>query len=73
MSETTKLFWGDGEHENENPQDFMNSVQRSFFGKVRLTDKDKLKWFALDLKSGSVAKLWWNNLPATQNDTWAHL
>jgi hypothetical protein len=74
MSEsTTKLFWGDGEREDENPQDFMNAVERSFNSKNNLSDTNKLRQFVLNLKSGSVAKQWWNDLPPTDKDTWDHL
>jgi hypothetical protein len=74
MSETqAKLFWGDGEHEDEGPQDFMNGIEHSFFGKAQLTNSNRLCQFPCYLKAGLAAKLWWNNLPATQNDTWAHL
>lgn len=73
MPENTKLFWGDGEHEDDNPQDFMNGVERSFFGKSSLTDADKLKQFRLNLKAGSVAMAWLNGLAATKKDTWEHL
>lgn len=71
--DNTKLFWGDGEHEDENPQDFMNSVERSFFGKTSLTDNDKLKQFKLHLKAGSVAMTWLTGLATNKKDTWERL
>lgn len=69
----TSLFWGDGEHDDENPQDFMNAVERSFFGRTTLTDTNKIRQFTLHLKAGSVAKLWLAGLPAAKKDTWEHL
>jgi hypothetical protein len=70
---TTKLFWGDGEHKDENPQDFMNAVEHSFTSKHNLTNTNRLRQFTLYLKSGSIAKQWWNSLPVEGKDMWAHL
>jgi hypothetical protein len=73
MTETIKKFWGDDEHKEENPQDFINSIEIIFLQKTNVTDTQKLWVFHLYLKAGSVAKQWWNALPVTSNDTWEHL
>ena len=73
MTENIPKFWGDDEHEDENPQDFINSIEILFVQRPNFTDAQKLKTFQLYLRSGSVAKQWWNGLPATNNDTWDHL
>ncbi|PPQ96509.1 hypothetical protein CVT26_010445 [Gymnopilus dilepis] len=69
----TKLFWGDGELEGENPQDFFNSVELTFFARPGITEAEKLRSFELRLKSGRAAKTWWNALAAEKKDTWEHL
>lgn len=69
----TKLFWGDGELEGENPQDFFNSVELTFFGRPGITEVEKLRSFELRLKSGRAAKTWWTGLAAEKKDTWEHL
>ena len=74
MTETsTRLFWGDDEREDEHPQDFLNSIERLFIQKSNATDAQRLRAFQLYLKSGSVAKQWWNDLPTSDKDTWEHL
>ncbi|KAF9456578.1 hypothetical protein BDZ94DRAFT_1315003 [Collybia nuda] len=73
MPENTKLFWGDGEHKDDNPQDFMNSIEQSFFGKSSLTDADKLKQFKLNLKAGSIAMTWFTGLTSEKKNTWNQL
>jgi hypothetical protein len=73
MTENIPKFWGDDEHEDENPQDFINSIEILFVQRPSFTDTQKLKTFQLYLKSGSIAKQWWNGLATTDNDTWDHL
>ncbi|KIM35495.1 hypothetical protein M413DRAFT_32445 [Hebeloma cylindrosporum] len=67
------MFWGDGEIDGENPQDFINGVERSFLVKVGLTEADRVRLFELSLKSGRAAKIWWNGLEAGEKDTWVNL
>jgi len=70
----TAMFWGDGEQEGENPQDFMNGLKLAFMQKAAAVDEaNKIKTFLLKLKVGSMAKEWFNGLKATEKDTWAHL
>jgi hypothetical protein len=73
MTESIQKFWGDDEHDDENPQDFINSVEILFIQRPTFTEAQKLKTFQLYLKSGSVAKQWWNGLEPKENDTWEHL
>ena len=67
------MFWGDGEINGENAQDFINGVEHSFLAKVNLSEADKVHTFKLWLKSGRAAKIWWNGLAAEKKDNWAHL
>ncbi|KAF8871404.1 hypothetical protein BD779DRAFT_1805952 [Infundibulicybe gibba] len=75
MSNTAvKLFAGDDDSKDDNPQDFINSIERSFLGRTSLSEDQKLRHFQLCLKAGSVAKAWWNDLDgSTQKDSWDHL
>ena len=67
MSESdATLFHGDG-REGENPQDFLNKVERGFDGRV-LSERDKVNRCKLWLKSGSEAKEWFMSLG---NDDWS--
>ena len=66
-------FWGDGKHEGENPQDFMNGLELSFMGKTAVNDADKVKTFWLNLKAGSVVKEWFDNLPTMDKSTFEKL
>jgi len=68
-----RMFWGDGEIDGENAQDFINGVERSFLAKANLSEADKVRTFELWLKSGRAAKIWWNGLAAEEKDNWAHL
>ena len=67
------MFWGDGEVDGENAQDFINGIEHSFLAKVNLSEADKVRTFELWLKSGRAAKIWWNGLAAEEKDNWAHL
>lgn len=73
MTDDTKLFWGDDEHEDENPRDFINAIERQFSLKTNISDAQKLRTFELNLKAGSVANQWWDGLSSGDNDTWEHL
>lgn len=65
-----KVFWGDGEQEGENPQDFINGVERSFIHRSSLSEKEKVRTFELWLKSGRAAEVWWGELPKEKKETW---
>ena len=75
MSDNNSLcmFWGNGEVDGKNAQDFINGVKHSFLAKVNLSEADKVCTFELWLKSGRAVKIWWNGLAAEEKDNWAHL
>ncbi|KAF5367849.1 hypothetical protein D9615_010567 [Tricholomella constricta] len=66
-----KLFWGDG-RDGEDPQDFINSIERKFIGKTAV-DADKILLFTLSLKTGSDAHAWLRSQPLTIRSTWTTL
>ncbi|KDR76749.1 hypothetical protein GALMADRAFT_139637 [Galerina marginata CBS 339.88] len=68
-----RMFWGDGEVDGENAQDFINGVERSFLAKANLSEADKVRTFELWLKSGRAAKIWYNALKAGEKDNWDNL
>jgi hypothetical protein len=68
--ENIALFWGDGEHNNEHPQDFLNAIRRIFIMKPDTPDTQKLWVFKLHLKSGSAAEQWWDALPPMDKESW---
>jgi hypothetical protein len=73
MPETTSPFWGDDEHETENPQDFLKSMQHWGLNKSNATNAQKLENFELNLKSGAAAEQWWDSLSPGDKDIWDHL
>jgi hypothetical protein len=72
MPEINK-FWGDDEHDDEDPQDFIDSIEILFLRGTNATDTQRLRAFELHLKSGSVARQWYNALTQNEKDTWEHL
>ncbi|KAF8876081.1 hypothetical protein BD779DRAFT_1677957 [Infundibulicybe gibba] len=72
MSRAPKPFWGDDEHDEGEPQDFINAIEYSFFGRT-LGDGEKTRQFQLCLKSNGTAKLWFDALEPEEHDTWSHL
>ena len=73
MTDATKLFWGDDEHEDESPQDFINAIEHQFSLKTNVTDAQKLQTFELNLKAGAIANQWWIGLDMAEKSTWDHL
>jgi hypothetical protein len=73
MTESIKRFWGDDEHNDKVPEDFVNAIEILFLQKPNTPDAQKLRAFELHLRSGSAAKQWWNALSPTDKDTWEHL
>ncbi|GLB38088.1 hypothetical protein LshimejAT787_0411390 [Lyophyllum shimeji] len=69
--ENTPLFWGDG-REGENPQDFINTVERKFVGKAD-SGADKIDYLRLSLKASSDADAWYRGLDTTITGTWTTL
>lgn len=72
MPEVITWFWGDDDHEDKNPQDFIGSIKILFLQKTA-TDAQKLRAFKLHLRLGSIMKQWWSALPSANKDTWEHL
>ncbi|KAF8224250.1 hypothetical protein L208DRAFT_1157379, partial [Tricholoma matsutake] len=71
--ENVKPFWGNDEHPEESPQDFLKAMQCWGLNKTNAMDTQKLENFGLNLKSNAAAEQWFNNLPTTNIDTWDHL
>jgi hypothetical protein len=71
--ESIKRFWGDDEHNDEVPEDFVNAIEILFLQKPNTPDAQKLRAFELHLRSGSATKQWWNTLSPTDKDMWEHL
>lgn len=68
------LFTGDTD-ENTNsdtktdtPIQWLGKLERTFDPKA--TETDKLHLFKVNLERGSTAREWWDNVPATDRDTW---
>jgi hypothetical protein len=70
--EDIALFWGNDEHDDEDPHDFLNAIKRIFIMKASVTDAQQLQAFELHLKSGAAAEQWWEELPPTKRDNWDH-
>jgi hypothetical protein len=73
MPENVNPFWGDDEHPEESPQDFLKAMQRWGLNKTNATNAQKLENFGLNLKSNAAAEQWFDALPAEDTDTWEHL
>jgi hypothetical protein len=73
MLENINPFWGDDEHPEESPQDFLKAMQCWGLKKTNATDAQKLENFRLNLKSNAAAEQWFNNLLTEDRDTWDHL
>jgi hypothetical protein len=73
MTDATKLFWGNDEHEDESPQDFINAIERQFSLKTNVMDTQKLRMFELNLKASAAANQWWIGLDTAEKNTWDHL
>ncbi|KAG6904227.1 hypothetical protein DXG01_011610, partial [Tephrocybe rancida] len=65
-------FHGGDEQENENPRDFINSVQRYFMDRdPPFDDASKVNYLKLCLKDGSPSAEWFLELDDDRKDTWA--
>jgi len=51
----------------------MNGLELSFMGKTAVNDTNKVKTFWLNLKAGSVAQEWFNNLPTMDKSMFKNL
>jgi hypothetical protein len=73
MTDTTKPFWGNDKHPDEDAQDFLKAMQHWGLNRNNATDMQKLENFRLNLKLGVVAEQWWDGLNFCNKDTWNHL
>jgi hypothetical protein len=64
MADTTIAFFT-GKPEDQDPQDFMNRVERAILMKSGLTEADKVRFFELSIKTKSPAEAWLTTLTAT--------
>jgi hypothetical protein len=63
MADTTITFFT-GKPEDQDPQDFMNRIERTILMKSGLTETDKVRFFELSLKTKSPAESWLATLTA---------
>jgi hypothetical protein len=66
------MFYGDG-HADENPYDFLKTIQTSFDNKPGITEAEKCERLYLYCKSDFDAEEWYIDLPANNKATWAAL
>jgi hypothetical protein len=66
------MFHGDGRAE-ENPYDFLKSIQTSFDNKPGITEEEKCERLYLHCKSDFDAEEWYDNLPQADKTSWAAL
>jgi len=64
MTDSNAVLFYSNDRNGENPQDFLNKVERGFSGKI-LSEKDKVHALKLWIKMGSDVKEWWNGLDPT--------
>ena len=57
MTETTPVFFT-GKPEDQDPQDFMNRIERTILMKSGLSETDKVRFFELSIKTKSPAEAW---------------
>ena len=66
------MFHGDG-RADENPYDFLKTVQTSFDNKPGITEEEKCNRLYLNCKSDFDAEEWYIDLPQVDKATWAAL
>ena len=57
MTETAPAFFT-GKPEDQDPQDFMNKIERTILMKSGLSEADKVRFFELSIKTKSPAETW---------------
>ncbi|PPQ74256.1 hypothetical protein CVT25_012394 [Psilocybe cyanescens] len=62
-----------GKPKDENPQDFMNRLERTLIMKTGLTEENKVKLFQLLLKANSPAAAWFSTLASNDKTTFDQL
>jgi hypothetical protein len=60
-----------GKPEDQDPQDFMNKLERIILMKTGLTETDKVRFLELSLKAKSPAAAWFTTLKKTDKATFA--
>jgi len=63
MTDTANTFFT-GKPEDQDPQDFINRIERTILMKSGLTEADKVRYFELSLKTKSPAEAWLATLTA---------
>ena len=66
------MFYGDG-WADENPYDFLKTIQTSFDNKPGITQEEKCEHLYLHCKSDFDAEEWYDNLPPADKTSWAAL
>lgn len=64
MADTSITFFT-GKPEDQDPQDFLNKVERTILMKAGLSEPDKVRFFQLSIKAKSPAEAWLQTLTAT--------
>jgi hypothetical protein len=65
MTDTTPIFFT-GKPEDQDPQDFMNRIERTILMKSGFSEADKVRFFELSIKTKTPAETWLSTL--TMND-----
>ena len=61
MTDTSAIFFT-GKPEDQDPQDFMNRIQRLILMKSGLSETDKVRFLELSIKTKSLADAWISTL-----------
>jgi hypothetical protein len=61
MTDTAPIFFT-GKPEDQDPQDFMNRIERTILMKSGLSEADKVRFFELSIKTKSLADAWLTTL-----------
>lgn len=64
MTDTVPIFFT-GKPEDQDPQDFMNRIERTILMKSGLSEADKVRYFELSIKTKSPAEAWLATLTPT--------
>lgn len=68
MTDTTTAFFT-GKPEDQDPQDFMNRIERTILMKSALSETDKVRFFQLSIKTKSPAEAWLSTLTAADKQS----
>lgn len=70
MVDTANLFFT-GKPEDQDPQDFMNRIERTILMKAGLTEMEKVRYFELSVKTKSPAEAWLLTLTAADKTSFS--